>query len=163
MIQRIGLITNMLKIQLIMKSKRPRPCIITAILTKNSGNSREIWRTINQAMSCNTKTDNSITSIKTEERLISDTNEIAEVFNQHFTDIGPRLASKLDNSSKSFEEYITTTRSSFHLQAVDRDTVLKVLTSVSPAKATGLDEIPCCLIRDLKHQDGSGGRRCLRK
>ena len=89
-------------------------------------------------MSRNTKTDNSITSIKTEERLISDTNEIAEVFNQHFTDIGPRLASKLDNSSKSFEEYITTTRSSFHLQAVDRDTVLKVLTSVSPAKATGL-------------------------
>ena len=64
----------------------------------------------------NTKSDNNIPSIKTEDKLISNTDEMAETFNRHFTEIGPLLVSKLEKSTKSFEDFIAPVESSFHLQ-----------------------------------------------
>ena len=99
-------------------------------------------------MSRNTKLDNNMTSIKTEDKLISNTDEMAETFNQHFTEMGSKLASKLEQSSKSFEDFIAPAQSYFHPQSVNRNFVLKLLTTICSTKATGLDGLPCRLIKE---------------
>ena len=55
--------------------KKTKACYYHNPFAENFGNSREIWKTINQVMSCNTKKDNNITSIKTEGCSISDTKQ----------------------------------------------------------------------------------------
>lgn len=91
---------------------------------ENSGNSRETWKTINQVMSRNVRTNN-ITGLKSENTTATDPKEMAEIFNKYFTEIGPKLASKLNEAPKPFEEYLTTAESTFQLKTIDTATVLK--------------------------------------
>ena len=72
---------------------------------------------------------------------------MSETFNQYFTEIGPNLAEKLPNSSKTHSDFIGHIDSSFQLEAVTLPKVLKLLKNISADKATGLDKIPCRLVK----------------
>ena len=78
---------------------------------------------------------------------ITDPLEVSNVFNNHFTDIGPNLASKIDVSQEKFDEYMGQHNSSFDLKSLTVEEVLQLIGDLPSAKADGLDGIPAHLIK----------------
>ena len=63
---------------------------------QNLGNSKEIWKSINELMSRNsTSKSENITSLKYNDRVISDPAEISESFNKHFSEVGLKLSTSI--------------------------------------------------------------------
>ena len=81
-----------------------------------------------------------ITEIKTDNKTMNSAPEIAEVFNDFFTSIGPNLASKLSPSNINPESYLQPTKTAFSLS------VCELLSQLDEKKAMGLDEVPCKLL-----------------
>ena len=55
-----------------------------------------------------------INGLKTQTGQISHPTELAECFNNHFTNIGLDIAKNIDIGDRNFKDYITTTTSSFY-------------------------------------------------
>lgn len=117
-------------------------------IQENSGNSKEIWKVINQVASRNTKSDRNISCLKVGTQVITDPVDICDQLNKHFTEIGPKLASSLPLGRNSYTDYVKPTTSSFSLKPIEPTTVYKLMSSMSGKKATGLDGIPCKLIKE---------------
>lgn len=117
-------------------------------ISENSGNSKEIWKVINEIGSRNTKSDNNILSLKIGEQTITDPEEVSLCMNNHFAEIGPKLAACQERATKLFTDYIKPVDSSFSLTPISATTVFKLLASMSENKATGLDGIPCKLLKE---------------
>ena len=66
---------------------------------------------------------------------------IANHFNVHFTEIGPRLASNLPAQITNAEDYLKREPSSFEFAEIESSRVLKLLSKLGLPKATGLDQI----------------------
>ena len=115
--------------------------------TNLSGQPKEIWKTINEVMSRKEKIEH-IQSVTTESGIYTDPVDIAELFNDHFTEIGPNLAAELPTSEKVFEEYITPATSMFSFKEVSTADVEMLLRNIKTNKATGLDKIPCRLVEE---------------
>ncbi len=74
--------------------------------------------------------------------------DIAEGFNNYFSNIGPDLASKIDSSNYNFETYIKNTKSEFAaFQPVTASYVCRLLLGLFSNKATGIDKISCKIIK----------------
>ncbi|CAH3158203.1 unnamed protein product, partial [Porites lobata] len=71
---------------------------------QNVGNPKEIWRTINEL-----------------------TYQMSEILNDHFTSVGPNLASTLPSGNTSFDSYIKPVSTTFNLQHTSATEVLKLL------------------------------------
>ena len=73
---------------------------------------------------------------------ITSTEEIANAFNEYFTDIGPNLANSIHDSDASFEQFVKPAQTKFsRSQLVSESKVLKLLNGLSNRKAAGLDKI----------------------
>jgi hypothetical protein len=73
--------------------------------------------------------------------------DIAEGFNDYFSNIGPDLASKIDSSNYNFETYVKNGKSQFSaFQPVTVSHVSHLLLGLSGNKATGIDKISCKII-----------------
>lgn len=113
-----------------------------------SGQPKEIWKTINEVMSRNDKAEHNIHTITHKSSTFTNEAKIAELFNEHFTEIGPNLAAELPSSTKGFEEYITPATSTFNLDQISLRDVELLLKNIKTNKATGLDKIPCRLVKE---------------
>ena len=82
--------------------------------------------------------------------LINDPNKIADAFNEHFSNIGPKLADKIGKGNRSYVDYLSDYNidASFQLKETDSSTVSILLSKLSKSKATGLDKISCRLLRE---------------
>ena len=73
---------------------------------------------------------------------------MAEVFNDYFATIGSNLASEIQLSSTEPEFYLQPTDTIiFSLKAPSASTVCWLLNQLDAKKATGLDRIPCKLLK----------------
>ena len=73
---------------------------------------------------------------------------IAEGFNDYFSNIGPDLAGKIDPTNYNFETYIKNTKSEFAaFQPVTVNYVCRLLLGLSSNKAAGIDKISCKIIK----------------
>jgi hypothetical protein len=107
---------------------------------------KKAWKTVNKIL--NRKQECRETNcIHTQNGQISCPNELAECFNNHFTDIGPKIATTIGNTDRNFTDYITKTTSSFKFQTVSETKVYNLLSSLNPCKSTGIDKIPAKIIR----------------
>ena len=114
---------------------------------QNLGNSKEIWKSINELMSRNsTSKSENITSLKYNDRMISDPAEISETFNKHFSEAGLKLSSQIE-STKSYLDYLNPIDCVFEITTIETNTVFKLLSNMSEKKATGIDQIPCKLLK----------------
>ena len=93
-----------------------------------------------------------INSIKHNNEESTDTQIIAEKFNTHFTEISPTLSATVGKGYlNKFEDYVSTSiqppSQKFTLHQVTPKVISKILMNMSPSKATGLDNIPCKLLK----------------
>ena len=114
----------------------------------NSTDSRALWKTINQVLNRKSK-DTEITEIEVNKKSITDQKEIANLFNNYFTSIGPSMSVKLAPSQFDFIEFMRPSSSTnvFRFQHVNYDMVYNLLQKMDTSKATGLDGISPTILK----------------
>ena len=109
------------------------------------------WNTINELTSKNRKSAH-ISEVDLNCNLINDSNEIADAFNDYFSNIGPDLADQMNfNDSNRFcLDYLPylNNNATFQLRETNFSTVFTLLSTLSRSKATGLDKISSRLLRE---------------
>ena len=73
--------------------------------------------------------------------------EMADVFNDFFATIGSNLSSGIQPSTIEPEFYLQPTDTMFSLKPPSASTVCRLLNQLDTKKATGLDRIPCKLLK----------------
>ena len=115
--------------------------------------SKKIWQKIREILNKTRKTSNFPTSFKLDGKLITDKQTIADQFNTFFTEIGPKLANKIDctkSSSDNFKHYLKSKpKSVFGFNSVSTDDVQKIIYKLKKKSSTGHDGISTKLLQRL--------------
>ena len=113
----------------------------------DKSNPKEAWKTINSLLGRRNK-PTIVNELKLGENSLTNPKDIAEGFNEYFSNIGPNLASQIDTSNSNYETYVKNAESEFTaFQPVTVNLVYKLLTGLSSNKATGVDKISCKIIK----------------
>ena len=117
----------------------------------NSGDSRKIWQTINE-LTARKQNKTEIKEIKLDGVSKTNSSDLSNLFNEHFSTIGPKLANEIpspsNNSNATFTEYLINTDKRFQFTLTNNAQVLSLLNKLCKSKATGLDKISARLIRE---------------
>ena len=116
-------------------------------LKTSKGNPRKTWNLINELTSSNTSKSSNILEIQVDNRTISTPGDMAEAFNDHFTNIGQVLAQEVPAAEVNPEFYLSHTDKAFCLKTPSLDVVINLLRNIDETKATGLDMIPSKLLK----------------
>ena len=116
-------------------------------LEANKGNLRKTWNVINDLTSGNSGKSTNILEIKVDDKITSNPMDIAQIINDHFTNVAQVLAQDIPVVDVNPESYLKPTDHSFSLQIPSVDIVSNVLSKIDEKKATGLDMIPSKLLK----------------
>ena len=109
----------------------------------HKNNTKHAWKTINDILG-RSHNQNTIHEIKLSGKSITWTEELKEVFNEYFTNIGHKLAQTIEHDSESnFGDFITKQEPArkFSFEAVNEFPVYRLITKLPTSKATGVDKI----------------------
>ena len=110
-------------------------------------NPKKAWKSINNLLGKQTK-QTVVNELNMGESTLNDPQDIAEGFNEYFSNIGPDLASKIDTSSCNFKAYVKKATSEFAaFQPTTVNDIIHLLCGLSTNKATGIDKISCKIIK----------------
>ena len=110
-------------------------------------NGREIWSIINEVSDKKRCKHKMPGTFKDNGKTITGEKEIAEGFNKYFASIGTDMANSLPTVD-GYKEYLRpNTHSLFHLQAVRREEVAKIMKNQKPKLSCGLDTINKKLVK----------------
>ncbi|CAB4003657.1 Hypothetical predicted protein [Paramuricea clavata] len=106
------------------------------------GNPKLMWKYLNCLLNRKSKRTG-IQAIKTVEGDVVESQTIAELFNEYFSNIGPTLSNQITSiSSQGFESYMTHEASGiFEFATVDSTIVLNELENLNSSKSIGPDNI----------------------
>ena len=107
---------------------------------------RKTWNLINELSSRSTSKSN-ILEIQVDNRTISPSGDMAEAFNEHFTNIGQGIAQEVPALEVNPEVYLSYSDKAFCLKTLNLDVVFNLLCKIDKKKATGLDMIPSTLLK----------------
>ena len=110
-------------------------------------NPKKAWKSINSLLGRQNK-PTVINELRVGENNFTNHEDIAEGFNEYFSNIGPNLASNIDSSNYNFETHVKNAKSEFAaFQHVTVSHVSHLLHGLSSNKATGIDKISCKIIK----------------
>ena len=115
----------------------------------NRSNIKRTWSTINDIL-CKTKhSHQGVKSIISNGRMINDTAEIVNKFNEFFINIGPNLTSNVSRvSHETHHKYLTRNiLTSFNYSLVDENHIAKTLASLRTKNSSGHDGISTKLLK----------------
>ena len=119
-------------------------------IESNKSNTNSLWQIIKDLIGTKTK-DTSNTFIN-EGKEITDPEQISNIFNSYFVNIGPNLASKIDDTQDDFKKYLG---QPFHESLVLRPTsnqeILNIVQSLKSSASTGYDGISVNLLKKIIH------------
>ena len=116
----------------------------------NKNNIRNTWKGIKNIISFNSKNNKSSppTSIIIDNDLLTDTVEVAEHFNDHFTTIADKLQEKIYNSGQNFRNYLDKRNdNTMFIYQTDAIEVSKIISSLNVTKAVGPHSIPSVILK----------------
>ena len=89
-------------------------------------------------------------SLKLNENSVTNSHELSNAFNDHFSTIGTKLANEvpLVTDGSSYADYIVSSDNKFIFSPISSSNVFSLLNKLSRSKATGLDNISAKLIRE---------------
>ena len=110
--------------------------------SQSEGNFRKTWQTIQDLTSRRTNNGS----------IISNSSELSNAFNDHFSTIGPRLANEIppnnNNNDLSYINNINVNHDKFSFPSTSRSIVFSHLNNLCRSKATGIDNISAKIIRE---------------
>ena len=108
---------------------------------------KKAWRSINNLLGKRNK-NSKINELILEGNTLNNPKDIAEGFNNYFSNIGPDLASQIPTSNCNFYTYVKKATSEFAaFQPTDVNNVYQLLSGLSGNKATGIDKISCKILK----------------
>ena len=112
-----------------------------AKISNQKNNPKEAWKTINNLLG-RSPNNTVVNELKFNDVKITSPEEIANAFNAYFTDIGPNLASSIDDADIAFDCFVKPATSKMtRFKLVSHTKVIKLLNGLFDSKATGLDKI----------------------
>ena len=110
-------------------------------------NPKKAWKSINSLLGRQNK-PTVVNELTVGNNTLTCPEDIAEGFNEYFSNIGPDLSSRIDSSNYNFETYIKNAKSEFAaFQPVTVSQISHLLHRLSGNKATGIDKISCKIIK----------------
>ena len=107
------------------------------------------WQTINDILGRNNN-QSIIHEIKYSGKSVTSNEELKEIFNEYFTNIGPKLAQTIEHDSAcNFEDFFTKRESvnEFSFEAVNELLVYTLIMKLPISKSVGLDKISTKLLQ----------------
>ena len=84
---------------------------------------------------------------------LTDPTEIANTFNDYFSNIGESLQSKIHSSHLNFTKYLKNSSiNSFFLSPTNVNEIIGLITHLKIGKASGPNSIPSAVLKDLKNE-----------
>ena len=117
-------------------------------IADEGGNPKKDWKTINDLLGRKNK-QTVVNELKLGDNSLTKPKDIAEVFNDYFSNIGQNIASnQADNTNFNFETYVKKAESEFTaFQPVTVNQVYQLLTGLSSNKATRVHKISSKIIQ----------------
>ena len=117
------------------------------VINKDQSNSKAMWKHINQLVGKGSKTTQ-IQRIKVNDSVFTKNDDIANVFNTYFAEIGENLSSQIPQTDVCIDEFIEPVPAQFELNHLVIDDVKKVIRKLDASKPCGLDKIPDNILKD---------------
>ena len=119
---------------------------------KSKNNMKQTWREINsiigkvkrQPAQCRFRAENGT--------IITDSQDISNHFNEFFVNVGPKLASSIQNNGKPYYDYLHNMSSnSLYMQPepIMESEIIKIMDKFNPNKSAGYDNIGKCIIKKV--------------
>ena len=108
---------------------------------------KRAWKSINNLLGRQNK-PTVVNELNLNDKNLTTPKDIAEGFNDYFSNIGPELANEIESSNINFEMYAINAKSEFTaFKPVIVNHVYRPLLGLSSNKATGIDKISCKIIK----------------
>ena len=133
---------------------------------KGSTKNKDFWKAVKPIFS-KTKTKQDSIPLRENGKIVTDNNEICNIFNNFFREIGSDIGKKEDLSKSinelvdDYEEHQSITNIStainnmhrnFDFEEVSEQEIIKIMKNLSTKKASGYDEIPIKFIKKASRQ-----------
>ena len=121
-----------------------------SLIKENKNNPKNMWKTINKVLDKGLNST-TIMQVKDGNKTVSDSKQIANALNSHFVNVGPRLASRIDNKPGDDPLYHLDTcieETIFQFRQVNENTVMKYIQNLKQGKSAGPDNIPTVILKD---------------
>jgi hypothetical protein len=122
---------------------------ITIKITANKNNTKEMWKTLNNLLGRNKKTKSPDFFISLNGERITDTNTIAESFNNFFANIGITLADKIPEPSNNVKPSTHCNPNSLFMYPTSPDEILKITSTLKNSNSSGDDDISNNLLKQI--------------
>ena len=92
------------------------------------------------------------TVVNAEGKEINDPEQISNLFNSYFVNIGPNLAAKINATRGDFTQYLNEPfHKSLFLRPTNQHEILKIVQALKPSASTGYDGISVKLLKKIIH------------
>ena len=118
------------------------------VINKDQSNPKAMWKHNNQLVGKGSKTTQ-IQRIKVNDSVFTKNEDIANVFNTYFAEIGENLSSQIPQTNVCIDEFIEPVSAQFELNHLVIDNVKKVIRKLNASKSCGLDKIPANILKDV--------------
>ena len=113
-------------------------------------NSKETWKVIREIIGTNKQKDQLPEFFKCNGQVISDYMEIANGFNNFFSQVGPDLASEIGPSDKNYNDYLKNCNPiDFEFSRISEIDILKICRQLKPKLSSGEDFISNKLLKTI--------------
>lgn len=115
----------------------------------NAKNVNGLWDIVNDISGKHNKENTSVYYDNDKE--LTQPNEISDAFNSYFTNIGPKLASKIANNiNRNFTEFLPQRfHKSLFLTPTDEEEIYKIVRCLKPSNSTGHDGLSVNLLKKI--------------
>ena len=122
--------------------KKAKQTYYQSILKDCQNDMRRTWQIMKEITGkCKVNSNRFPKSINVNGKSIKKNSRIAEEFNKYFTNVGPNLASKIQNTSKTFEDFLFPVQKNMECKGLTFEVFEKVFKSVKHNKTAGHDDI----------------------
>ena len=122
----------------------------SSLISKYQNNAKKTWQVMKEITGkIKDKSNNLPKMIKTDKGVIYDDKEIAEEFNEFFTNVGQRLAANIPDVATTFEDYLTESENQIEHNELSFEEFETAYKSLQRNKAIGVDNINCNIILDF--------------
>ena len=120
---------------------------------KHKNDIRNSWDTLKEIINKNTFKSDLPSSFVHEGVEIIGLKNVADKFNEYFTEIGPKLAKSIDTANKApFNHYLTTPcAASFNFVYTKPDDIEKIIRNLKPKSSAGCDNISTKLLKEIEN------------
>ena len=106
--------------------------------------SKNAWNFLNEAIGKNNKPSSNISNVNKNGKLLTEPIEIADCFNDYFSNIADKIVENIPPTTANFRDYIPSYQhDDFEFKSIDNDKVLEIIKGLeAKSHLTSMDIIP---------------------